>query len=390
MDDYKFSTSLFIGETSRGIPQPVFFDLHTQIFNNKPPGVVITGEPGTGKTFLAMTLTAMSAILGKTTVVLDPKGDFVSLMNLQEDVGKFNLWNLMNPRLRGLLDPFRLADTPGEQLDLAFTLIELFTGGITGDERTALSPIIKDVAELENPSLGRVVQELRGSQNSHARNLGTTLDLLSRLPLAALCFGQPGAHLDKVSLGKGLTVITFAGMKMPTPNGTDNKSRLATGILYLVTDFIRRLMEEQESKSPKTIVIDEAWSILQTEAGASMVQSVALLGRSHNVAMLLVTQNNSHLDHLDIENTIKTRFAFRSSPKEAAAIVRDMQLPEGEDFEGRVTSLVNGECLMQDFIGRYSTVQISAWNKQWAEAFVTNPLEKAKKRSAEEAKASAS
>ena len=67
---------MFVGETSQGTPQPVFFDAHTQIFNDRPPGCLITGEPGSGKSYLAMILATISAIVGKTTIVLDPKGDF--------------------------------------------------------------------------------------------------------------------------------------------------------------------------------------------------------------------------------------------------------------------------------------------------------------------------
>ncbi len=389
MDKYNFSTSMFIGETSQGIPMPVFFDLHTPIFNDKPPGVLITGQPGSGKSYLAMTLTAMSAILGKTTVVLDPKGDFISLMNLQKDIGSFNLWNLSDKRRRGLLDPFRMTPDPGEQLDLAMTVIELFTGGIDGAQRTALAPIIKDVIQNPNPSLGKVVQELRGSQRQEARDLGTTLDLIANLPLAGLCFAPAGAHLESVSIDRGLTVVTLVGMEMPKEGGKDNKSRLSTGILFLLTDFIRRLLVKDDSRSPKTLVIDEAWAILQTPAGAQVVKEVALLGRSKNLAMLLVTQNNSHLQHLDIENTITTRFAFASSGKEADSIIHDMKLPEGEGFEGLITGLGKGECLMKDFTERYSTVQISSWRQEWDYAFKTNPLEKARQEKAKSAAAAA-
>lgn len=359
---------------------PVFFDLHTPIFNDRPPGTLITGEPGSGKTFAAMTLTAMSSILGKTTIVLDPKGDFISLMNLREELGSFNLWNLSDKKRRGVLDPFRMAETAGEKLDLAMTVIDIFTGGLNGEQRTALAPIIKDVIREENPSLGKVVQELRGSQRRAAQDLGTSLDLISALPLSGLCFAPAGAAMNTVSVDKGLTVITLVGMDMPKEGDTGSKSRLSTGILFLLTNLIRRLMENDESRNPKTLVIDEAWAILQTPAGAQIVKDVALLGRSKNLAMLLITQNNSHLKNLDIENTITTRFAFRSSSSEAKDIVAAMRLPYDEGFEGIITNLDKGECLMQDFQGRYSTVQISDWNLKWKKAFSTNPLEKARKK----------
>jgi DNA helicase HerA-like ATPase len=378
MSSYNFSSSMFIGDTSQGIPQPVFFDPHTQIFNDKPPGTLITGQPGSGKSYLAMTLTAMSAILGKTTIVLDPKGDFISLMNLKQDIGSFNLWNLSDKKRRGILDPFRMAKDPGDQLDLAVSLIEIFTGGLTGEERTALAPIVKDVIKENNPSLALVVQELRGSQRPAARDLGTTLDLIQSLPLAGLCFAPAGAVMEKVSIDEGLTVVTLVGMDMPKEGGKDNKSKLSTGILFLLTDYIRRLMVSESSRVPKTLVIDEAWAILQTPAGAQVVKEVALLGRSKNLAMILVTQNNSHLKNLDIESTIATRFAFSSSEKEAVSIVGDMQLPPGEGFAELITNLAKGECLMKDWSRRYSSVQISNWRKDWDVAFKNNPLEKAR------------
>ena len=379
MVDYNYGSALFVGETSGGIPQPVFFDPHTQIWNDKPPGTVITGAPGSGKSYLAMTLTAMSAIIGKTTIVLDPKGDFLSLMNLQKDIGSFNVWNLANARKqRGVLDPFRMSKDPGEQLDLAVSLIDIFTGGLQPEQRTALAPIIKDVIREPAPSLAKVVQELRGSTRPAARDLGTTLDLIQALPLSGLCFSPSGAKMDTVSIDEGLTVITLIGMQLPSPGSNDNKSRLSTGILFLLTDFVRRLMLNNSSKNPKTLVIDEAWSILQTAAGAQVVKDVVLLGRSKNMATILVTQNNSHLKELDIESTIATRFAFASSEKEAISIVKDMQLPSQEGFEGIITELGRGECLMKDWQKRYSTVQISNWRKDWDQAFKNNPLETAK------------
>ena len=69
MAQLRYSTSMFIGETTGGVPQPVFFDTHTPIFNNKPPGILVTGSPGAGKTFFALTIASLSALLGKTTVV---------------------------------------------------------------------------------------------------------------------------------------------------------------------------------------------------------------------------------------------------------------------------------------------------------------------------------
>lgn len=392
MSEIRYSTSMFIGETTGGIPQPVFYDSHTPIKNNKPPGTLVTGSPGAGKTFFALTMAALSALLGKTTIVLDPKGDFISLGELESQIGKVNQWHLGGAGARsrpGILDPFNMASERGEKLTLVISVIDLFVGGLTDSQMTALAPIVQDVIDLPVPSLLKVIEGLRGSQKPEARDLGTKLNIISQMPAAKICFSPGTQRVGSLALDQGVTVITLMGMDLPADaeeaRSTTN-GKLVSGLLYLVTDFVRRIMLEDKSKSPKTLIIDEAWAILASKQGADVVKAVALLGRSRGLSLTLVTQNTSHLKNLDIENTITTRFAFRTAQREASDIVAAMDLPQGEGFERVLTSLSNGECLMQDWRGRTSTVQISTWRKDWTEAFNTNPFDKMKKKE-EEARA---
>lgn len=370
---------MFIGETSQGIPMPVFFDTHTPIFNNKPPGILITGQPGSGKSFLAMTLATISAILGKTTIVLDPKGDFIALMSLREEIGDLNLWNLSDPKKKGMLDPFYMSTDRGEQLDMVITVIEMLVGGLTPAQKTVLSPVVKDVIDSDVPSLMAVVDALNMSPKDTARELGTHLDLVRRLPFAHLCFAPGNRRRPTLNLDSGITVVTMVGMEL-TPaskGGTEsNASRLSSTIFFLVTDFIRRIMHNEHSPNPKTLIIDEAWAVLASPAGANCIKSVARLGRSKKLAMVLVTQNNADLAELGIDNTITTRFAFRTDSGEAEDIVEGMNLPGEEGFESLLTNLGQGECLMKDWQGRYSTVAVSSWKQDWKSAFETNPLVK--------------
>jgi len=67
----------------------VFWDSHTPIINNFPPGALITGAPGSGKTNLGLTLAGINTILGKITVILDPKGDFIGVKGIEDQIGKF-------------------------------------------------------------------------------------------------------------------------------------------------------------------------------------------------------------------------------------------------------------------------------------------------------------
>lgn len=380
MIEYNYGSSMFIGVSGEGVPSPVFFDTHTCVFNNHPPGTLITGAPGSGKTYLALTLTAMSAMLGKTTVALDPKGDFLSLINLQKDIGKVNVWNL-DRGVPGMLDPFYMAEKKEDKLNLAMNVIDIFVQGLREDQTGVLAPIIMDeLDEEEVPTLYNVVDRLKSSDKEIAYNLGQNLDYLRKSPFAKLCFAPGNKKRKPISIDNGLTVITLLGLQLPGADGpTDRQELLASGILYLLTDFIRRIMKNDESRNPKTVIIDEAHAIVATPAGARCIKDMALLGRSKGLALLLITQNNSHLAHLDIENTISTRFAFRTDRKEAENIIAHMELPGDENVEETLINFERGQCLMKDDLKRYSTVEISSWREDWTAAFDNNPLNKLKK-----------
>lgn len=343
----------------------------------------------THNTFLAMTLTCLSAVLGKTTVVLDPKGDFLSLAELKGDIGNVSFWALKDRKKAGILDPFYMAKTDGEKLSLVLEVLSLFLGGLDDEKMQVLSPIVKDTIESEVPSLLLLKENLEMNPNPKARAIGTQLDIISKLPFASLCFAPGISRQAEISIEEGVTVITMAGLELNPDSSaakSSNKARLSSAVFFLITDFIRRIMHESSEDTIKTVIVDEAWAVLSTDEGARAIKELALLGRSKNVSTVLITQNTSHLDSIDSENTISSRFAFRTNEKEGIDIVHNMGLPEGEGFEKILTDLNPGECLMNDWQGRYSTVQISQYNKRWKEAFETNPMEKMKKRKEKEAR----
>ena len=381
--DIRPGASIFLGATTNGCPQPVFWDSHTPIINNFPPGALITGAPGSGKTNLGLTLAGINTILGKTTVILDPKGDFIGLKGIEDQIGKFRYLDLARGK-PGILDPFYMASEFSDKVDLAIQVIDIFTGGLSGDELTALAPIIKDTARDRNPSLQKVVDMLRSSEKPEARNLGTHLDLLRELPFAKLCFAPGTSRREPIKINEGLTVFTLVGLQLPQsgtrPSEMKTKEKLASGIMFLLTDFLRRIMEDNTSGNPKPVIIDEAHAVVGNSAGAEVVRSMAKLGRSKYLSLILISQAMADLELLDIKNTISTRFAFRSDRDEATKIIESMNLPSDEGFEDIIVDMEVGECLMQDFQGRYSTMKVSQWKKDWADVFSSNPLDVLKRK----------
>lgn len=398
MADFKVSNyapSFYIGDTTQGIRSAVFYDPNFASFNDMSPVSLITGSPGSGKTFFALTLAAQSAIAGKMTVVIDPKADFIALSNLDKYIDNIRLIALSEKSKRGIIDPFVICgEDKTKGIVLAKELIKIFTN-IKDLPFEAIDPILSDVSKKEKPSFTMAVEKFIGFNRSEdpqlatrVRAIGAMLKTISMMPFAKLAFSNPYNVPDRVPMKEGLTIITMLGLELPDADKPKSEyselDSLASGLMFLVTDYVHKVMQTSSEGIPKLLIIDEAWSVLGNSAGASIVRSVSLLGRSLNMSMVLATQNAAHVSSVGIENTITTFFAFRTNGKEGNRITELMGLRDPDDDEPRefaqmMESFNRGECLMKDFRKRYATVQISAYKKDWVEEFRTNPQEKAKR-----------
>lgn len=375
-DKYDYSTPThYIGQTSGGRPNAVFYGPHTAIANNRPGGTVITGQPGSGKTNLALTIAMLSAISGCTTVILDYKGDFLSLLQLRDQAGRMNVQRVDGEGREGSLDPMFLGKTPQQKAEFTYQLIDIFCGGMEKGEARIVNAVIRDVIkENKVPTLGIVTQQLRRSDNDDARNVGAVLRKASDNPNAKVCFAPARKKPEMIEIAGGTTIITLMGLDLPSTEaearGTDS-GRIGSGILYMISKMVYETLKDTSNR-PKTLIIDEAWAFLASKQGKQIVKDCSLLGRSKKLAYILATQNYSHLDGLDIESTITTHFAMNADDIQAKRAVEILGLPE--QIEGDFVDLRRGECIMRDFKRQVAKVQIDIWRGDWGEAFQTNPF----------------
>jgi hypothetical protein len=366
----------FLGSTTSRVRTPVFFAPHVAMARNRPPGVAITGAPGGGKSFLAFTLAHQMAMQGVWTIYIDPKADAKPMGQLP-GLGNPRVFDLRDGN-DGMLDPFSLGESRGEATLLALETLRLLLGGSVSEEREeALLNAIEIVAVQPQPSLNKVVDTLvSNTASTAARNLGAVLKTIRELPFARLCFSPTGGAALRPE--DGLTVVTLLGLDLPSAQtATDDYSyenRLAVSVMYLLTRYARKLMLNMDKSHPKAICIDEAWAITSTPQGAKLIPEIARMGRSHNTALVLVSQNAGDLMAEAVTNSISTKFAFRSTiPAEINDVMTLMGLPHDQGYQAAVRDLRNGECLMQDVDGRVSRVQVEAWNEELTRTFNTNP-----------------
>lgn len=386
----KYSLSLPIGETASGLPTPVFFDPHYAIRINKPPVTLITGSPGSGKTVASLLLAAQSALLNKVTFILDPKGDFLSLKLLEEagEVENIVVWSIfddiekseVNEKNIGMLDPTCLTEDINENASLTLETVNTLVKTLTPSQRNALIPIIQDVVESRNPSMNSIRMTLAKSQDPEISTLAHELSLSLSMPAGKLLVAST-RKTAKLNLSKGVVVASLMGLSLPPSNKKEEsyleKERLSVAIIRLLTHLVLNVMKKVPKTTSKTLFIDEAWAVFNNEAGRNLIDEVALLGRSLNMAAILATQSPGHIHSgegkANLDTTISTRLAFRnSSDTDNADTTRAMDLPKNAGYEGVFKTLGNGQCLMKDCQDKFAFVDILLPDG-WLKIFDTTP-----------------
>lgn len=369
----------YLGYTTGRIQEPVFVSLHSTISANNPGGLVITGSPGGGKTFAALTLTYQMALSNVWTIYIDPKADALAMQYLPGLEGRVKVIDLLNGN-EGILDPFSIGKTIPQQMELAIETIALFVGGfdhISDEQNIQLNRAIETVANYPQPTLGAVVDYLMSSPDHSAAALGARLNVIRQLPFAQLCFSANNTG-ETLNPEQGLTIITLLGLDLPPAtlarDSFTNGNRLAVGVMYLLASFTRQLMMNSQKSHPKAIVIDEAWAITATAQGSKLVQEVARMGRSHNTGIVLVSQNAGDFNGDSVTNSVSVKFAFRATqPGEIDDIITFLNLEPSDTNRDSIRNLRNGECLIRDWNGRIARVQVDGWDERFNEAAETNP-----------------
>lgn len=389
----KFSMSMPIGETATGLPTPVFYDPHYAIRINKPPVTLITGSPGSGKTVASLLFAAHSALLNKTTFILDPKGDFLSLKLLENagEIENVHVWSIFQDveaeTVRkdniGMLDPTCLTENVNENASLTLETIGALVKSLTANQRNTLIPIIQDVTQSANPSMNSIRMILARSRDSEISTLSHEIGLALAMPAGKLLTAS-SKDTNKLKLDQGVVVASLMGLSLPASNKKEEnymeKERLSVAIIRLLTHLVLDVMKKVPKTINKTLFIDEAWAVFNNPSGRDLIDEVSLLGRSLNMAVVLATQSPLHVKSrdggADLDTTISTRFAFRNTSDDDNNITTEaMDLPKGVGYEGIFKTLGNGQCLMKDSQEQFAFVDILLPDG-WLSIFDTTPSPK--------------
>jgi len=366
----------YIGETLGRARSVVHFDPLVAAARNRPTAVAVTGEPGGGKTTLALLLILQLALRGVTTAVIDPKGDAESLAGWLTGCGRQARVVPLGSAEPGLLDPFSFGDDLAERRTMATETLRLLLPRMSEERESAMVQAVAAVAADEEPSLGKVVSHLEDSEDPASVNLGAVLRSMSEMRLARLCFSASGGQ--RIDAAGWTTVFTLAGLTLPDTGiareDYSYEQRLSVALLYLVSQFARRLLNGIDRRLPKAIFLDEAWAITSTPQGAKLIPEVSRMGRSRNTALIMVSQNAGDLLNEQVTNCISSVFAFRSSEQaEVTSVLALLGLQQSEEHKASLRTLGNGQCIFRDLDGRAGRISVDLISDELRACLDTNP-----------------
>ncbi len=366
----------YIGETLGRARSIVHFDPLLAAARNRPTAIAITGEPGGGKTTLALLLIHQLALRGATVAVIDPKGDAESLVEYLRRQGRKARVLPLGAAAPGLLDPFSFGVDLAEKRTMATETLRLLLPRMSEERESAMIQAVGAVAGTERPSLSKVIQHLEAAEDPAWKNTGAVMRSISEMRLARLCFAPSvGQQIDAEGW---TTVFTLGGLTLPdTTTDRDDYSyeqRLSVALLYLVSQFARKLLNGIDRAKPKAIFLDEAWAITSTPEGAKLVPEVSRMGRSRNTALILVSQNAGDLLAEQVTNCLSSVFAFRSSERgEVANVMSLLGVAPSDEHKAVLRGLGNGECIFRDLDGRAGRIGIDLVSEELRDWIDTNP-----------------
>lgn len=367
---------IYLGLTGGAGGRPVRYDPTAPSKQSRTSAVLLAGTLGSGKTIAAELIAYAAERRGSSVVDFDPKPDHGWTRIPQLD-GRVDLLELSGAvEHRGALDPLAIGlDDLREELASSYYL-DLLRDPPPSWENQIQRAVRELVRRGERSSLA-IIEQLRSVDHQAARDVADALEVVADFGLARLGFGD-GSRPDIATAVAPITSIRTPGLTLPDPRASretyTRAERVSVATLSLVAALALRLVSGDRSRH-KVIVLDEAWFLLSSTQGRSLINRLVRLGRAFNATIVLATQRLEDLG--DLSDLVGTYLIFgQESDAEARRALELIGLdPSDAGLVARVRSYRQGLGLMRHLDGRVGELQVDPVFEELLDALDTTPQE---------------
>jgi len=319
------------------------------VFNLANANGIILATSGSGKSYFTKLLLSRQFMNGCDVIIIDPQGEYLAIT--EHYTGECIT---LSKNSETIINPLDLMGH--DYMEKRLSLMDLFR------------IIIDDLNELQKSILDKAIDMTyencgitKDDYNSHEPPIMS--DLLATLAE----FEKKAVHQEKVTYRALINRIqmytqrgVFGFLDRQTKINFDNNfvcfnigsmpKQVKPVVMYLVLDFV--FMRMKNSNRRKLLVVDEAWSLLQTAEESSYIFEIVKTCRKYNLGLLMITQDVADLvvskaGHAVLANTSYT-FLLRQKPAVINSVSSTFNLSQAEKEFLISAKLGNGILILEN------------------------------------------
>jgi len=283
---------------------------------------LILGTSGGGKSVTAKLFILRNILRGVKTIMIDPQGEYVDLTRAyngqlveihRESKSIINPFDLMNSDLGEktitLMDLFKilcgeLTEVQKNILDKAIHIVYQQKGILPEDSNTWTKepPIMEDL-------YNEIIKEKKTASRLEKMTYEALENRLRIYVKGSFSFINKQTNLDLTN-----DLICFNIANMP--------SQIKPVMMYLILDFVHKKM--QKDKERKTLIIDEAWSLLQFAENSKSIFELIKTARKFGLGIVIITQEVEDLLSSPAGKTILANTAWKYLSRQEPACIQEL------------------------------------------------------------------
>ena len=333
---------------------------------------IILATSGSGKSYFTKLLLSRQFMNGCDVIIIDPQGEYLAITEHYKGetitISK-NSKTIINPldlmgheyleKRLSLMDLFKimfgdLNELQQSILDNAIDLTYEDCGITRDDYENHEPPIMSDLYNMLSKLEKRAVQQEKVTY----RALMNRIRMYTEKGVFGFLDRQTQINFDN-------NFVCFNIGNMP--------KQVKPVVMYLVLDYV--YMKMKDTNKRKLLVIDEAWSMLQTAEESSYIFEIVKTCRKFNLGLLMITQDvadlvDSKAGHAVLANTSYT-FLLRQKPAVINNVTRTFHLSPAEREFLVTAKLGNGILILEN---EHQELEVIA-SKEEHKLITTNPDE---------------